>query len=97
VEIVEGLAGADAPLDTPLMPGGFLTDRLGFGHVVFATPAFDESHRFLTEGLGFTQSDWLKMEIAEGIELTVRFTATGGTTPSRWPRHRSSCHSRSPT
>ncbi len=73
VEIVEGLAGADTPLDTPLMPGGFLTDGLGFGHVVFATTAFDESHRFITEGLGFAQSDWLEMEIAAGIELTVRF------------------------
>ena len=27
------------------MPGGFLTDGVGFGHAVFATTAFDESHR----------------------------------------------------
>jgi 2,3-dihydroxybiphenyl 1,2-dioxygenase len=46
---------------------------VGFGHAVFATQAFDESHRFLTDGLGLRQSDWLEMEIAEGIELEVRF------------------------
>ena len=29
--------------------------------------------RFVTDGLGMAQSDWLEMEIAEGIELEVRF------------------------
>ena len=55
------------------MPGGFLTEGVGFGHVVFATTAFDESHRFLIDGLGLAQSDWLEMELAPGIELEVRF------------------------
>src|SRR3546814_14382938 len=35
--------------------------------------AFDESQAFLTDGLGFTQSDWLETEIAPGIDLEVRF------------------------
>jgi 2,3-dihydroxybiphenyl 1,2-dioxygenase len=73
VEVVEGLQPAEMPYSSPLVPGGFLTDGVGFGHVVFATTEFDESHRFLTEGLGFHQSDWLEMEIVEGIELLVRF------------------------
>ena len=73
VEIVQGLAFADQPFDAPLMPGGFHTHGVGFGHVVFATTAFDESTRFLTDGLGLAQSDWLEMEIMEGIELVVRF------------------------
>jgi 2,3-dihydroxybiphenyl 1,2-dioxygenase len=73
VEIVLGLADAPAPFVAPLVPGGFLTEGVGFGHVVFATPSFDESHRFLVEGLGLRQSDWLEMEIAAGIELEVRF------------------------
>jgi 2,3-dihydroxybiphenyl 1,2-dioxygenase len=73
VEIVLGLERASTPFASPLMPGGFLTDGVGFGHVVFATPAFDESHRFLVDGLGLSQSDWLEMEIAKGIELEVRF------------------------
>jgi 2,3-dihydroxybiphenyl 1,2-dioxygenase len=46
---------------------------VGFGHVVFATTAFEASAAFLTDGLGFEQSDWLEMEIAEGIVLEVRF------------------------
>ena len=73
VEIVLGLEDAPAPFSSTLVPGGFLTEGVGFGHSVFATTAFDESHRFLTEGLGLGQSDWLEMEIAAGIELEVRF------------------------
>lgn len=73
VELITGLEDAATPYASLLMPGGFLTDGVGFGHVVFATTAFDESHAFVTEGLGMAQSDWLEMEIAEGIELEVRF------------------------
>jgi 2,3-dihydroxybiphenyl 1,2-dioxygenase len=73
VEIVEGLADAPTPFASPLVPGGFLTEGVGFGHVVFATTAFDESARFLVDGLGLRQSDWLETEIAAGIELEVRF------------------------
>jgi 2,3-dihydroxybiphenyl 1,2-dioxygenase len=73
VEIVVGLENAPTPFTSRLVPGGFLTEGVGFGHAVFATTAFDESHRFLVEGLGLGQSDWLEMEIAAGIELEVRF------------------------
>lgn len=73
VEIVTGLARAAMPFASPLVPGGFLTDGVGFGHVVFATTRFEDSHRFLVDGLGLHQSDWLEMEIAAGIELEVRF------------------------
>ena len=37
VEIVTGLEAATTPFDSPLMPGGFLTEGVGFGHVVFST------------------------------------------------------------
>jgi 2,3-dihydroxybiphenyl 1,2-dioxygenase len=73
IELVEGLAAADTPFSSPGMPGGFLTEGVGFGHVVFATTAFDESHRFLVDGLGLEQSDWLETELAPGIVLEVRF------------------------
>jgi 2,3-dihydroxybiphenyl 1,2-dioxygenase len=73
VEVVLQLAEAATPFSSALVPGGFLTKHVGFGHVVFATTAFDESVALLTDGLGFGQSDWLEMEIAEGIELEVRF------------------------
>ena len=73
LELVVGLEGAPTPYDSPLMPGGFLTDGVGFGHAVFATTAFDEAHAFVVDGLGLAQSDWLEMELAAGIELEVHF------------------------
>jgi 2,3-dihydroxybiphenyl 1,2-dioxygenase len=73
LEVVVDMAEAPTPFASSLVPGGFLTRDVGFGHAVFATTAFEESHAFLTDGLGFRQSDWLEMEIAEGIELEVRF------------------------
>lgn len=73
VEVVLGLADATTSFASTLVPGGFFTEGVGFGHVVFATTAFDESVRFLTDGLGFAQSDRLEMELAPGIDLEVRF------------------------
>jgi 2,3-dihydroxybiphenyl 1,2-dioxygenase len=78
VEIVLNPAKAPTPFSSTLVPGGFLTDGVGFGHVVLATTAFEESATFLTDGLGFSQSDWLETEIAEGIELEVRFYHCNG-------------------
>ena len=74
VEVVLGLERRSAgPVDTPLVPGGFLTRGQGFGHAVIATTAFDEAVRFVTEGLGMVQSDWLETELAPGLDLVVRF------------------------
>ena len=73
VEIVLDLQRASTPFSSPLAPGGFLTEGVGLGHAVVATPAFDEADRFVVEGLGLVQSDWLEMEIAAGINLEVRF------------------------
>jgi 2,3-dihydroxybiphenyl 1,2-dioxygenase len=73
LELVHGLACAGAPFASPLVPGGFLTEGVGFGHVVVATTAFDDAHRFVTEGLGLVQTDWLATEVAPGVELEVRF------------------------
>jgi len=73
IELVLGLADAPECFSSPLVPGGFLTDGVGFGHVVFATTAFDESLAFLVDGLGLEQSDWLEIELAPGIALEVHF------------------------
>ena len=73
VEVVLQVADAPTPFSSALVPGGFLTDGVGFGHAVFATTAFEESHAFLTDGLGFAQSDWLETELAPGLNLEVRF------------------------
>jgi len=89
VEVVLGLAEGSSPFASPLVPDGFLTEDVGFGHVVFATMAFDESVRFITDGLGLAQSDWLVMELAPGIELEVRFFHCNG-------RHHSVALARAP-
>ena len=73
VELVLGPADTPGRFSSELVPGGFLTAGVGFGHVVFATTAFEESHAFLTQGLGFAQSDWLETELAPGVDLEVRF------------------------
>jgi 2,3-dihydroxybiphenyl 1,2-dioxygenase len=73
VEVVHGLGDAATPFSSPLVPGGFLTHGVGFGHVVFATTAFEESHRFLVDGLGLARTDRLETEIAPGIALEVTF------------------------
>ena len=73
IELVAGLADASTPFESTLMPSGFHTEGVGFGHCVFATTEFDESHRFATEALGLQQTDWLEMELAPGIVLEVRF------------------------
>ena len=73
VEVTHGLAEAEQPFASSLVAGGFVTEDEGFGHVVFGTTTFDESHRFVTEGLGLRQTDWVETEIAAGIELEIRF------------------------
>jgi 2,3-dihydroxybiphenyl 1,2-dioxygenase len=72
VEIVLGLATAPEPFASELVPGGFLTKGMGFGHVVFVTTNLVEADRFAAEALGLRQSDWLEMDLA-GMPLTVRF------------------------
>ena len=73
VEVVLDLERTPEVAPTPAMPGGFLTEGVGFGHVVVATTAFDEALRFATDGLGMVRSDWIRTELAPGIELEVQF------------------------
>ncbi len=73
VDLVTALARAADPFVSPLMAGGFLTDGVGFGHVVLVTTNFEESVRFVTEGLGMVRSDWLEFELAPGLPLLVWF------------------------
>lgn len=72
VEVVHGLAGG-LPFASPLVPGGFKTEGLGFGHCVFMVPDRDEAHRFVCDGLGMRQTDWLDLEVAPGIVVSGRF------------------------
>ena len=73
VELVVGLEDAGTPFASSLVPGGFHTDGVGFGHAVFATQDLEAATRFVVDGLGFGQSDWIETELAPGIPLEVRF------------------------
>ena len=72
-ELVLGLGKAATPFVSPHVSGGFQTAGMGAGHVALAVLSFEESERFLIDGLGMVQSDWVETEIMEGIELEVRF------------------------
>jgi 2,3-dihydroxybiphenyl 1,2-dioxygenase len=73
VEIVVGLASAAETFASALMPGGFKTDGMGFGHCVFMVSDADEAHRFVVDGLGLRQTDWLDLQIAPGFVVSGRF------------------------
>ena len=73
VEIVHGLAEASTPFESELMPEGFKTKGVGFGHMVFAVGDPTEAHRFVVDGLGMSQTDWLDLPIAPGMVITGRF------------------------
>lgn len=89
VELVLGVQMAETPYSSALVPGGFNTSAMGFGHAVFATTQFESSIAFLVDGLGFSQSDWLEMELAPGIALEVRFLHCN-------PRHHTLAIARAP-
>lgn len=57
VELVSGLERATAPFESPLVPGGFVADDRGLGHLVLTAPDSAASDRFYRELLGFKLSD----------------------------------------
>jgi biphenyl-2,3-diol 1,2-dioxygenase len=73
IELVTDQRPASAPLDTPLVPGGFLTNGVGFGHCVFFVNDLEAAHHFAVDGLGFEQTDSLGFEVAPGVEVSGRF------------------------
>jgi 2,3-dihydroxybiphenyl 1,2-dioxygenase len=75
VEIVHGLAAADSDesFRSELTPGGFKTDGVGFGHCVFMVADAEEADRFVVEGLGMRQTDWIELTMAPGVVLAGRF------------------------
>lgn len=78
LEVVLGLAAADQPFASPLVPGGFYTRGVGFGHVALATTAFDDAVRLLVEGLGFRQSDWIELPMGPDLTIEVAFFHANG-------------------
>lgn len=73
VELVTGHERASTPIETPLVPSGFLTEGMGFGHCVFFVADLDEAHRFTVDGLGLRQTDTLGFDVAPGVQVNGRF------------------------
>jgi catechol 2,3-dioxygenase-like lactoylglutathione lyase family enzyme len=72
-ELAVGLSTANSAFASPLAGGGFQTAGVGVGHTALAVMDYEESERFLLDGLGMVQSDWIETELMEGVELEVRF------------------------
>ncbi len=69
LELVHGLANADAPYASATFPGGFMTAGSGFGHIVLMaanSAEYEASCRFATDALGLALSDWLRLPRPEG-------------------------------
>ena len=85
VEIVRGLAAAAEPFVSPLVPGGFVTEGVGFGHAVYMFPLgspdgvkqYDASIGFVENALGMVLSDTLEMQL-HGAPVTARFYHCNG-------------------
>ena len=85
-ELALGLGNVDVPFFSPLVRGGFQTEGVGAGHTALAVTSFEDSERFLLDGLGMVQSDWVETELWRGS--TSRFASTTATrviTRSHWP------------
>lgn len=75
IELVTGLAAAAEEFESTLVPGGFHTEGVGFGHVVFQVASqedLDATDRFATQVLGLTQSDWFDGNMGP-VPVFVRF------------------------
>jgi biphenyl-2,3-diol 1,2-dioxygenase len=85
VEIVRGLAEAAQGYDSPLVPGGFVTEGVGLGHAVFMYPVgspegakgYDEAVDFVEQALGMVLSDWLDTEL-DRAPVKARFYHCNG-------------------
>jgi len=73
VELVHGLSCSDQAFASGLVPGGFKTAGVGFGHVVFMVGDAGAADRFVVDGLGMRQTDWLDLAVAPGVSVIGRF------------------------
>ena len=59
LELSYGSLESSEPFSSPQDIQGFVTEGLGFGHVVFAAPELEVAHRFYIDTLGFGDSDYM--------------------------------------
>lgn len=81
-EIFWGPSIAELPFHSPHVPNGFVTGEGGLGHVVFGTSDWQATFDFYTETLGLRLSDYIKAELAPGVDVHVTFLHAN-------PRHHS--------
>ncbi len=62
-EIFHGAAKADTAFDSPAAVSGFVTGKLGMGHVVYGTLQFQEAHDFYRDVMGFGDTDIPEIEV----------------------------------
>ena len=72
-ELALGLEASTTTFESPHVAGGFQTAGVGAGHTALAVLDFAVSERFVIDGLGMVQSDWIETELMEGVPLEVRF------------------------
>ena len=72
IEVVTELTLAEAPFQSPVVPGGFVADALGLGHVVLGTRSKQESVDFYTHIFGIRLSDHIQCEI-HGYPVDISF------------------------
>jgi 2,3-dihydroxybiphenyl 1,2-dioxygenase len=63
IELVSGLARAEHPFSSSLVPSGFVADEEGLGHVVLSAPDKEASRVFYEDLFGFKLSDHIVCEI----------------------------------
>lgn len=62
-EIFHGADEADTPFISPAGVSGFVTGKLGMGHVVYGSLAFEETHEFYRDVMGFGDTDLPEIEV----------------------------------
>jgi len=60
------------PVETPLVPGGFLTGDMGLGHIALCAENLEKCEAFYRDVLGFKISDYITQEI-QGIPIHLTF------------------------
>ncbi|HTM23494.1 MAG TPA: VOC family protein, partial [Kofleriaceae bacterium] len=81
VDLGFGPALAETPFASPLVPGGFVADELGLGHLVISAPDPEATGRFYQDLLGFRLSDRIACTFY-GHPVDITFLHTN-------PRHHS--------
>ncbi len=62
-EIFHGAANADTDFESPAGITGFITGKLGMGHVVYGSLKFHEAHEFYLDVMGFGDTDIPEIEV----------------------------------